>query len=76
MLTLAIVLTALAVPAALAVPPNCPPGTTANKYVACTDGLKARTARRSAKEFPKHLEVESYSLGSGQAGPARKRRTK
>lgn len=53
----------LQAPAAMAETPKCK--TKANKHVACTDKLKANTARKQAKD--KWIHVESYSLGNTSA---------
>ena len=53
----------LQAPAAMAETPKCK--TKANKHVACTDKLKATTARKDAKD--RQLDVESWSWGNGSA---------
>jgi hypothetical protein len=61
----------LLAPPAVAEAPKCK--TKANQYVACTDKLKANTARKAAKDG--HLDVESYSWGNASA-PKRPRLAK
>jgi hypothetical protein len=63
LLAATVAMPALLAPAAVAEAPKCK--TKANKYVACTDKLRANIARKQAKD--RQLDVESYSWGSVKA---------
>jgi hypothetical protein len=62
-LAIAVFTTAATGPEAMAAAPKCK--NKANKYVACTDKLRATPARKTAKG--KQLDVESWGWGSSSA---------
>jgi hypothetical protein len=65
-LAVAVFAAALTGPQAMAAASKCL--NKANKYVLCTDKLRSATpARKKASERDKHLNVESWSLGHGNA---------